>query len=196
MVLRLASLATSALLLLAACHGHGHTKVVVSPAPRHVWLTVEVYDPVTNYVWEGVSVRIVEGEMEWSGCICRNPDPDDWRLTDDRGIVEYSPADLADAGIGFMEDASGLAILTPHPDEDEAYVQLELAAKGFENLLVDVKLTWDEPDVFVSVPFEPLHGESSADGPVAGVTRAVALRVVAHPLAERVFAGEGGGGDR
>lgn len=188
MVPRLASLAISALVLLAACHGRGHAKLVVPPPPRHVWLTVEVYDPVTNYVWEGVSVRIVEGEMEWSGCICRNPDPDDWRLTDDQGIVEYSPADLADAAIGFMEDASGLAILSPHPDEDEAYVQLELAAKGFENLLVDVKLTWDEPDVFVSVPFEPLLGEAGGDGPGLGVSRALALRVVAHGPEERAFA--------
>lgn len=107
-----------------------HPKSSAVEVPRDVALQVEVYDPVTNFVWEGVGVRIVEGAMEWSGCTCPNPNQQDWYFTGFFGTVSYDAGDLAEAQIGFMEDAFGRAVLSPHPDEDEAFVLIELAAPG------------------------------------------------------------------
>jgi hypothetical protein len=145
-------------LALLGCHGHGHRHVVGKPDPRPVSLAVEVYDPVTDFVWEGVGVRIVEGAMEWSGCVCPNPDQDQWYLTDGFGSVAWDAAALGDTGIGFLEDSFGRAVLAPEFDADEAFVLIELAAPGFPTVQYDILLSWDEPDVFVSIPYQPLEG--------------------------------------
>lgn len=143
---------------LAGCHRHGHRGTVGVPQARSASLDVEIYDPLTDFVWEGVSVRIVEGAMEWSGCVCPNPDQNDWFLSDEFGTVFYDSVLLADSGIGFLEDSYGRAVLGPAVDEDEAYVLIELAAPGFPTLQFDILLSWDEPDVFVSIPYQPLNG--------------------------------------
>lgn len=143
---------------LTGCHRHGHARSVGVPGPRSASLEVEVYDPLTDFVWEGVSVRIVEGAMEWSGCVCPNPIQDDWFLTDEFGTVFYDSVLLAESSIGFLEDSYGRAVLGSAVDEDEAYVLIELAAPGFPTLQYDILLSWDEPDVFVSIPYQPLNG--------------------------------------
>ena len=81
-------------LALAAC-GHHHGHPTPRPAePRPVSILVEVYDPVTNLVWEGVSVRVVEAWHEWSGCTCMSPFVD-WFETDinGRGVINVLAAD-------------------------------------------------------------------------------------------------------
>jgi hypothetical protein len=143
---------------LLGCHGHSHRHSVGKPDPRSASLEVEVYDPVTEFVWEGVSVRIVEGAMEWSGCVCPNPDQNEWYLTDGFGTVWWDSVALADTGIGFLEDSYGRAVLAPEYDADEAFVLIELAALGFPTVQYDILLSWDEPDVFVSIPYQPLEG--------------------------------------
>jgi hypothetical protein len=104
-------------------HGHHHHPPVLSP--RAVSIELEVYDP----------------------------DPDAWLPTDRDGLVFFSPRDLADARVGFVEDAYGQAVLEPDYDGDEAYVLLELWAPGHASVFVEVHLTWDDPHVFRSVAF-------------------------------------------
>ena len=168
------SLNSIALLLAAAalvgCHRHGHRHSVGVPGPHQASLEIEVYDPVTDLVWQGVSVRIVEGAMEWSGCVCPNPDQDDWFLTDQFGTVFYDSGLLADSSIGFLEDGYGRAVLGSAVDEDEAYVLIELAAVGFPTLQYDILLSWDEPNVFVSIPYQPIPGVLGAGDGSSGVS--------------------------
>lgn len=146
------------MLALVACSSR-RTVIVTPKAPRQVEIEVEVYDPATNFVWEGVSLRVVEGYHEWSGCTCAAGNPDLWQLTDPAGLVLFTSVDLADADIGFLEDEHARAIIEPDARADEAFVLIELDALGFDRLLVDVPLSWDEPAVFVSIPFsEPVPG--------------------------------------
>ena len=60
---------------------------------------------------------------------------------------------LADAEVGFLEDSLGRAVLGPNGGEDQATVVLEIDAVGFMPVIVEVPLRWDQPDVFVEVPF-------------------------------------------
>ena len=138
--------------LLAGCHrGHPRT-AVIAPQPRLVSVLVEVYDPITNFAWENVSVRIVESDQEWSGCTCESPYID-WFLTDSTGRVLFDEYLLADAEVGFLEDSTGAAVLAPEFDEDEATLVLEIDAVGFAPVIVEVSISWADPDVFVEVPF-------------------------------------------
>jgi hypothetical protein len=140
-------------LLLAACGGGGRDRVVVRPAePRLVSILVEVYDPVTNFVWENVSVRIIEADQEWAGGTYVSPFQD-WYLTDANGRVLLDEFALGDADVGFQEDIDGRAILYPNAGADDATVVLEIDAVGFVPVIVEVPLRWDQPDVFVEVPF-------------------------------------------
>lgn len=158
MTFRTTTLAILVLLpLLGACHGrrHHHTPVVVTPAPPNlVSIEVEVYDPVSNFVWQDVGVRIVEAYTEWSGLTRPNAIPDDFFLTDASGVVLFTEFELGDADVGFAEDTQGRALLESGRSRDEAVVTLEVWAAGFDSVFVDVELTWGEPDVFVAVPFE------------------------------------------
>lgn len=141
--------------VLLACKGghhdhHHHTPPVAEP--RLVSIEVEVFDPITNFVWENVSVRIVEADNEWSGCLCVSPYLD-WFLTDSNGRVFFDEFLIADAEVGLLEDGAGRAILNPSVFEDEVVITLEVDAVGFSPVFVDVLVTWDQPDVFVEVPF-------------------------------------------
>lgn len=141
------------LLTLVACDYHSHSHAVARPVDsRPVSILVEVYDPVSNLVWENVSVRVLEAEHEWSGCICASPWVD-WHLTGSDGRVLLDEYTLAAAEVGFREDGVGRAVIWPYRDEDEATVWLVVDAEGFVPVYVEVPLRWDEPDVFVEVPF-------------------------------------------
>lgn len=140
------------IVVLSACGGGKSRATLRTESPRLVSILVEVYDPVTNLVWENVSVRVVEADQEWSQCTCISPFAD-WLLTDATGRVLLDEFLLADAEVGFQEDIDGRAILGPHRDEDEATVVLEIDALGFTPVIVEVPLRWDTPDVFVEVPF-------------------------------------------
>lgn len=142
-------------LLAASCgsgHRHHHVSAPVQQ-PRLVSILLEVYDPVTNFALEGVSVRVVESEQEWSGCTCVSPYLD-WYETGPAGRLLLDEYVLADAAVGFLVDGYGAAVLSPDPHEDEAWVLLELDAIGYAPIYVEVPLRWDTPDVFVEVPFE------------------------------------------
>ncbi|MCA8943483.1 MAG: hypothetical protein KDB80_13045 [Planctomycetes bacterium] len=143
-------------LLATACHGHRRAKLVVDtqPLPRTVAIEVEVYDPVSGFVWQDVSVRIVEAYHEWSGCVCESPWFDDYYYTDSSGLVYLDEYSLAFAEVGFLEDTEQRAIVESGRFEDEAVVTLEISAPTFETVWVDVPVSWDEPIAFVSVPFE------------------------------------------
>jgi hypothetical protein len=122
-----------------------------------------------------VSVRAVEGYHEWSGCTCETRDPELWLLTDETGRVLFTSAILADAEIGFLEDGHGFAVIDGDRDADEAFVLLELDAIGFDRALFDIPLSWDEPAVFVSLPFSepdpPIAGASDGERPGIGRAR-------------------------
>ena len=140
--------------LSTACHyGHGDDPVRFEHN-RLVAIEVEVYDPQTNFVWENVGVRLVQANQEWSGCVCTNPERDDWYYTDAFGSVVFSPKRIADADIGFKVDEIGEAIISQPPAEDEAIVLIEVWAENFKPVLREVRLTYDQNDVFVSIPFE------------------------------------------
>jgi hypothetical protein len=150
--MRRSSLAVPLSLAIAACgrhHDHPHAR---PDEPRRVGITVEVYDPVTNLVWENVSVRVVESWQEWAGGTFVSPWLDTY-LTDASGRVRLDAFALADAEVGFLEDGSGRALLHPYRDEDEGTVLLEIDGDGFAPVFVEVPLRWDLPDVFVEVPF-------------------------------------------
>jgi hypothetical protein len=148
---RLLPLAFAALLLSSCCDDDCDDDVVAAE-PRPVSILVEVYDPVTNLVWENVSVRVVEADQEWSNCSCTSP-VETWFLTDVTGRVLLDEYLLAAADVGFLEDGNGRAVLGPHAAEDEATVLIEVDAVGFTPVRVAVPLRWDRPDVFVEVPF-------------------------------------------
>ncbi|MBL9078486.1 MAG: hypothetical protein JNL08_13335 [Planctomycetes bacterium] len=143
----------SLLVAAAGCRRGDSRADLREESPRYVSILVEVYDPATNLVWENVSVRIVEADQEWSQCTCESP-YEDWYLTDGNGRVLLSEADLAYAEVGFQEDGAGRAVIGARRDEDQATVVLEVDALGFVPKLVVVPLSWDQPDVFVEVPFE------------------------------------------
>lgn len=150
----LAPILCAVLPLLAACHHSSrHGESVRHDKLRPVVIEVEVFDPVTNFVWVDVSVRLVQANQEWSGCICTNPEREDWFLTDELGVVLFTPELIAEADIGFKVDELGQAVIGQDRDEDEAVVLLEVWAKGFNPVLWEVKVTWDEPEVFTSIPF-------------------------------------------
>lgn len=145
------------LLLLACSHGSGHRDVVVAPAPavpRPVAIEVEVYDPVSGYVWQGMGVRIVEAEVEATGCFCLSPIPDDWFYSDEFGLVYFSPLDVSYADVGFIENGYGEAVVLPDAFGDEALVILEVWAPGLLPVEVEVYLDWTQPEVFISVPIQ------------------------------------------
>jgi hypothetical protein len=148
-------LSLAALLVSAACH-HGSDEVVVVEArvPRPVSIEVEVYDPISGFVWQDVGVRIVEAYNERSSCVCETPYPDDWYYTDPSGLVLLSEYAIAAAEVGFATDPFGRAEIAPDGHANEAVVTLEIWAPGFASVFVDVDVTWGVPDVFVSVPFE------------------------------------------
>ena len=143
------------LLAFGACsdHHHDHHAPVPAETPRTVSMQIEVFDPDTNLVWVGVDVRIVEAALEWSGATVTNPDPDFFLTTDDFGQVFFDAEALAAAQVGFVEDGIQRAVLEPEFDRDEAFVQIEISAPGFTTVLTDVHITWENPDVFVSIPF-------------------------------------------
>lgn len=138
--------------LLAACGSGRRRGAIIVQQPRLVSVLVEVYDPVTNLAWEGVSVRIVESDQEWSGCTCESPYLD-WFLTDSTGRILLDEYLLADAEVGFVVDSTGAAVLAPEFDQDDATIVLEIDAVGFTPVFVEVPISWADPDVFVEVPF-------------------------------------------
>ena len=138
--------------LASGCHSrrhHHHHLAVDEP----VSIEIEVYDPKTNRVWENVDVRIIEVEHEWSGCLCKNPKQNDFYKTDRDGIVYFSPELLAISDLGFLEDDRGRAVLSPDYLEDEATVYVEISAPGLGAVYERIELDWDQPRVFVSIPF-------------------------------------------
>ncbi|HZN41177.1 MAG TPA: hypothetical protein VFD82_20395 [Planctomycetota bacterium] len=120
--------------------------------PRLVSIEIEVYDPVTQFVWEGVTVRIVEADQEWSGLTHVSPYQISL-ITDSTGRVFFDEFALADASIGFVEDADGRAVLGDDAFEDEARVMFEISAEGHTPVTLFVPLSWHVSDVFVAVPF-------------------------------------------
>lgn len=140
------------LLGLSSCH-RGHRHAPPAASPRHVSIEVEVYDPVTNYVWVDVGVRIVESWQEWSDCECESPFRDNWFYTDDYGVAYFDSVDLADAQVGFAEDTYNRAVLSPDYHEDEASVLIEIYAPGLGSVFEWVDLSWDEPRVYIPVPY-------------------------------------------
>ena len=137
---------------LSACGRGGSTPTLRTPDPRPVSILVEVYDPVTNLVWENVSVRVVESYQEWAGGSYVSPYAD-YYLTDATGRVLLDEYVLAYADVGFVEDGNGRALLGADRFEDQATVTIEVDGVGFVPVLVDVPVRWDQPDVFVEVPF-------------------------------------------
>ena len=135
------------------CHSshddHHHDLLVDHP----VSIEIEVYDPATNYVWENVSVRIIEIEHEWSNCVCPNPTQNDFYETDKFGIVYFSPENLGFSDLGFLIDDLDRAILSPDEFEDEATVLIEISAPGMGAIYERLELTWENSRLFVSVPF-------------------------------------------
>jgi hypothetical protein len=150
--MRCRPIVTLSALCLLACENHYHEPAVVVPGPRPVSILVEVYDPVTNFVWENVGVRVVRAEQEWSQCTCVSPFVD-WYLTNGAGQVLLDEHVLAAAEVGFVEDGAGRALLGSRSFEDEATVLLEIGASGYTSVFVEVGLNWNVPDVFVAVPF-------------------------------------------
>jgi hypothetical protein len=139
--------------MLPACGHHSHSSATVQ-SPRLVSIEVEVYDPITDFVWEGVGVRVVEATVEWAGCTCENRYEDDFFFTDHNGLTFFPAAYLADAEVGFPEDVHEHAVLLPDVHGDQASVLLEVWAPGFAPVFVDVPSSWLHPEPFVSIPFE------------------------------------------
>jgi len=136
---------------LSSC-GHGHTTARVRTYPRPVSLQVEVYDPVSNLVWEGLGVSVVEADHEWSGCVCSSK-KDLVVYTDRAGTAFFSSSLLAEIDVGFQEDFYYRAVLGPGRDEDEVVVTIEVGDPTLGYVYFDIPIDFSEPDVFVSVPF-------------------------------------------
>lgn len=142
----------AAALLATACTTR--TRIVHVSPPATVSIEIEVYDPVTNGVWEGVGVRVHEAWQEWSGARHVSPFTDAFELTDRAGRVFFSAYDLHVYSVGFPVDEYGRAVLSDHPAGDESIVTLEIWAPGFRSVFVDVDLSWRDPDALIAVPFQ------------------------------------------
>jgi len=141
------------LLFLTACwHDHDDWDCNCSGQPRPVSIEIEVFDPVTQFVWVGVTVRVVEADQEWSGSTVPSPYQISL-ITDNNGRVFFDAFALADASIGFLEDQNGRAVLGDDVADDQARVMFEISAVGHTPVTLFVPLSWSIPDVFVSVPF-------------------------------------------
>ena len=140
------------LLLLTACWDDDDWDCDCNGQPRPVSIEIEVFDPVTQFVWEGVTVRIVEADQEWSGLTVPSPYQISL-LTNSNGRVFFDAFALADASIGFLEDQNGRAVLGDGEGEDQARVMFEISAAGHTPVTLLVPLSWSVPDVFVAVPF-------------------------------------------
>ena len=139
--------------LASGCHSRRDRDPDPVAVSRPVSLEIEVYDPTTGYVWEDVSVRIIEVEHEWSNRIIENPFQNDYYLTDSFGVVYYSPELLAQTEIGFLEDGRGRAVLEPDFSEDEASILIEISAPGLGVVFERIDIDWEQPDVFIQIPF-------------------------------------------
>ena len=140
------------LLLLCACWDDDWDDCHCHDQPRPVSIEIEVFDPVTQFVWVGVTVRVVEADQEWSGSTVPSPYQISL-ITDNNGRVFFDAFALADASIGFLEDQNGGAVLGEDVAEDQASVMFEISAVGHTPVTLFVPLSWSIPDVFVSVPF-------------------------------------------
>jgi hypothetical protein len=138
--------------LAAGCGGSKGPHGAAHAQPRPVSLQVEVYDPVTNGIWENLGVRIVQSDNEWSQCVCESVN-EVLLYTDTNGTVYFSGSHLADAEVGFQEDIYGRAVLGPLGHEDEAWVTIEVGDPTLGYEYFEVRLSYQEPDLFVSVPF-------------------------------------------
>ncbi len=135
------------------CHAsHGSDSAPIA-YDEPVSIEIEVYDPTTGYVWQDVSVRIIEVDHEWSGSIRPNPTKNDYYYTDKFGVVFFSPELLAVSDLGFLEDDRGRAVLSPDYLEDEASVLVEISAPGLGRVYERIEISWDYPRVFIQVPF-------------------------------------------
>ena len=155
---RLYALLPVLLVSVAACSSRTKETVIVqAPAvikvERRAGLDIEVYDPVTGYIWEDVGVRIVEASHEWSGCICPTPLVDDFYYTDTQGLVLFDSVDLAHASVGFQLDPNGHAVMFPHEEEDEAIVVVEIWAPGMTSVFYEIDISWDDPFPVISLEF-------------------------------------------
>lgn len=157
MTRRLRSLvpAASALALLAvltsACHsrfGRIHTRT-----ERPATIEVEVYDRFNGQPLEGALVRVVRSYQEWSGLTLASPFNDEFFATDFTGYVGFGAYDLADYQVGFLLDGIGQAVIAPGVFEDEVIVTLEIRLPFEPAIRVDVPLDWDDPAVFVEIPY-------------------------------------------
>ena len=154
--LALFSTSLAAAIILTSCgsrggdHDHDHAEVFLD---EPVSIEIEVYDPVSGFVWEDVSVRIVEIEHEWSDQINVNTVQNDYFFTDFDGIVFFSPDYLGREDLGFLVDEFEGAILSPDILEDEASVLIEISAPGLGVVFERIDISWEEPRVFVSIPF-------------------------------------------
>jgi hypothetical protein len=140
------------LLLLCACWHDHSDDCNCDGQPRPVSIEIEVFDPVTQFVWQGVNVRVVEADQEWSGLTHTSPYQISL-ITDINGRVFFDAFALADASIGFREDPNGRALLGSGAAEDQARVMFEISAAGHTPVTLLVPLSWNIPDVFVSAPF-------------------------------------------
>lgn len=86
------------LLPLAGCIEEEDCGCYYEPVPELVTVEVEVYDPVTNLVWENVGVRIVSAWQEWANATYTNPVVV-YELTDQTGVVFLDSYDLAVANV-------------------------------------------------------------------------------------------------
>ena len=146
-------LISSLILLLPGCSGGHHRDSEIVVHDRPVTLEIEVYEPASGFVWQNVAVRIVEADQEWADAVFENPETSDWLYTDADGLVFFDDVELAIADVGFRLDSFGRAVIGPGEFEDQATILLEVYSPGLGTEFFEVDLSWDEPRVFVSIPF-------------------------------------------
>ncbi|MEO0479131.1 MAG: hypothetical protein AAF196_06590 [Planctomycetota bacterium] len=144
------------ILTLTACGRSGHVSKGSGTLITPVSVEVEVFDPVTNGVWIDACIRVVEAYFEDGDVIVATGRPDLIFKTDLDGRVFLSAFDLADAEVGFFETFAGEAYLESGFFADEAIVTVEVSGAGFPTVRRDVALSFDFPDGFVAIPWEPL----------------------------------------
>ena len=137
--------------LSSGCGGH-RTPAKIKIYPRPVSLQVEVYDPATNLVWEGLGVSVIEADHEWSGCRCSSA-KDVVVYSDRSGTAFFSSALLGDIEVGFQEDGYARAVLGPGRDEDQVVLTIEVGDPTLGYVYFDIPIDFSDPEVFVSVPF-------------------------------------------
>lgn|GEM_PF-3721699 len=106
-----------------------------------------------GHAYQGVEVRLVSCWNEWSNQWVQACGSCSFRQTGAFGSVFFGARALAESGLGFVEAPAGYAALSSDIFEDEATLRLRVGAPALGYVIVDVPLSYLDPNKLVEIEF-------------------------------------------